>query len=376
MRKAVVLVLLGVAFVACSGGASGKDTDDSGRSDAADVTVEADIGPADEREDPRVGEVGHEVDVVDALTSCPQELWESSGRPCATQLSCQGEPVTCCGEPFVTLSCSCEPGKTFGCWIVDPVECFPGGCQPNHCSSDEDCPEGLTCGLLPDTCPDCVSACLLPLPSCTLEATDVAAGACPAPQPLFPGLDLATFQSFPPIEQADLADIHPGTAVTYWEERYCFQDHECTVLRSSGTKCGQATDPDACRAAFDALSADHGFAKDCQGSADDCYSYLAVNRGDETFVVADEGALASFLAPIDTLAEVAYVGYASAYSWGSPDAPSGVREVADGWEFLAERLHNPCNPVTIDGYLLHVGFDGQLTTLCQQLLKASCGACL
>ena len=375
MNRRGVLVLLGVACIACSGGASGAVADGSERSDAADVTVEADVGPVDAREDPRVEEVGLEADGVDALTACPQELWESSGRPCATQLSCEAEPVTCCGEQFVTLGCSCDAGQSFNCWIVDPVECLPGGCQPNHCHSDDDCPEGFTCGLVPGTCPDCVYACLVLQPACTLEATDVVTGSCPVLQALFPDLDWATFQPFPPIGDADLADIHPGTAVTYWEERYCFQEHDCTVLRSHGTKCGQATDPDACKLAFDALSADDGFAKDCQGSAD-CYSYLAVNRGDETFVVADEGGLASFLAPIDTLAEVACLGYAAAYSWGSPDAPSGIREVVDGWEFLAKKRHNPCNPVTVDGYLLHAGFDGQLTTLCRQLQEVSCGACL
>jgi hypothetical protein len=209
---------------------------------------------------------------------------------------------------------------------------------------------------------------------CTLEPSWHVRGSCPVPGPLFPGIDPGAFAPLPGYTDVDPLDVHPVAAVDYWEVRYCFAGFACVPTLSFGTRCGGAHLPAACLAAVAALDSSHGFAHGCEPLA--CYAYLVGTRGDQAFLVADARELVDFLAPFDSIAEAALMLYASGFLWWSDSVAAGsIRAVADGWEVLAVRPGQPCDPITWDRYLLHLSRSGQVTPLCRQLYRADCQVC-
>jgi len=251
---------------------------------------------------------------------------------------------------------------------AEPPDAEPPDVAPDTTEPDTTEPDTTE----PDTTePDVVE----PPPSCGKTIPDFNVNACPPEEALWPGIDLEDFDSIPELKDFDITALHPDPPVTYWELRFSGLGGDTDdVIWSAGDKCAAAADTDACKTAFDALDAAVGFAPGCMPGY--CFMYLAVNSGDDNYVVDNGKDLAEFLAPIDSAAEAALVVRGHGYTWGNDKSTGGVRAIAGGYELLVGGLASGCLPVASGRYLMRVYTDGTAEVLCDQLYSVLCGACI
>ena len=162
MRGGIQLVTLVIPVLflsSCSDSNSPGGNDTHPETTTTDVVADASVGLEILADAPTTDAM--QDDGPPVLTTCPDNLWESRNAPCDGTFSCSSDPITCCEKEYHTLTCACAENGLFACWAVDPAECF-GQCPPEACISQEDCPDGWTCGLLKPPGSDPVYVCLPP----------------------------------------------------------------------------------------------------------------------------------------------------------------------------------------------------------------------
>ena len=175
--------------------------------------------------------------------------------------------------------------------------------------------------------------------------------------------DLGPWTPLPPLTAIDPAGVNPADPVDYWELRSfdnsVWPEVWNEILAQDGTLCGGASDTDACRDAFDALTVWVGFDSGCLPLA--CWKQIAWTSGDATGVVGWEE-LPGFLGAPKAADEVALRLAGLQFGWDDL-RPAGYRATATGWLAFAWQGR----PVT-DGYarhvvLLEIDRDGEVTEL-------------
>ena len=112
----------------------------------------------------------------------------------------------------------------------------------------------------------------------------------------FMGRDPESFGTASPLDSFNLGGLNPTDPATYVELRFAgFGNGE--VSSSTGSKCSEADDLDVCTTEFDGLTADSGFGTGCLPGY--CYYYLAINRGNENFVIVNSEEMLPFFGSID-----------------------------------------------------------------------------
>ena len=293
---------------------------------------------------------------------------------------------------LVTDASSAACGQTLQVgttYLITATEVGPGVLEFNDCGYnvpfadlggdelgflDDHCPGGQgCCGGSPGDCLPWVGGDSASDFVCPPDAPFDSFGA----EPLWPEVDLGEFSPIPDLGALDFGAVQPGEPVTYWELRWTWGFGPGEVIGSGGlAPCASATDPDACAAGWEALGVvGGGFAPGCLPGY--CSYYVAVNAGDESWVITDAKSFAGFMAPIDTPEEAILVGLAKGYHWSTGDlSAGGVRESACGWELLLPELVQYCDPVASDRVLLQVTGEGLSKPLGAQAYDIMCGVCI
>ncbi len=198
------------------------------------------------------------------------------------------------------------------------------------------------------------------------------------PAPLWPEVDLDEFSPIPSAGNLDLDSVTPTPGTTYWELRmsYGFGGGD-TIATSSGAPCMDADDPAACNMAWNNLGnpSGLGFAPSCLPGY--CAYYVAVNAGDENYIITSDTGFVSFMAPIDTPEEAILTALAAGYNWSTGDLSGGGGRTSDcGYELLVTQLVGYCDPVSSDRILLRVSPSGLIDELGRQRYDAMCGVCI
>lgn len=215
------------------------------------------------------------------------------------------------------------------------------------------------------------------------DAGVVDASVCPEAEDLWEDVDIASFTALAELDALDIAeDVTLAEAADYWElRRSSVGSTEFTVVLSTGEKCATAEDTEACEMELDALSAEEGFGPTCVEEEQDCFQYIALNRGDTNEIITSSEDLVTFFGDIDTRTEAALVAYSHKYEWEvngeeEPEA-GGVRDVeGGGYELIVTELVQSCEPVVRERVLLSVGADGEITDTRRQVYSAACEECL
>lgn len=197
------------------------------------------------------------------------------------------------------------------------------------------------------------------------------ASTCPASDPLWEDVDLATFTDLLlPAGEPVTLEVLPSEPATYWElRRYADLATSPEILASAGEKCAGATDPNECRRRLNELypTAD-GFGQ--VDGLEGYRSHLIVNRGDSNTILSTREELVAFLGDIDTPAEAALIAHADEFS------VQNVRVAEDGYELLVYEYTEFCSPIVIQRVLLLVTPDGSTTERRRQNYHVDCLACI
>ena len=214
------------------------------------------------------------------------------------------------------------------------------------------------------------------------DAGAVDASVCPEAEDLWDDIDIESFTALAELAELDIAeDVTLADAADYWElRRSTVGATDFTALLSTGDKCATAADAEACEMEFDNLSSEEGFGPTCVEEEEDCFHYIAVNRGDTNEIIAAPDDLVTFLGTIDTPTEAAMVAFAHEYEWdidgGDEPATGGVRATDDGYELIVTELVQSCEPVVRERVLLTVSSEGEVSDTRRQVFSAACDECL
>lgn len=206
----------------------------------------------------------------------------------------------------------------------------------------------------------------------------------PAAEPFWPDLAVVKFET--PMCSAEtwlgVHGLNPTKPVDYvaLEVTYQYGDAVPNPIDSLGTDCDNASDQGACIYALEQAFGGIASKETCGGPPSPCQHFLVTTAGDDVQTYLPGKGYLDFLGAIDTPSEamlVAVQGTFGGYSIRCGDDPfGGVRAVSDGYEVLVEKLVNDCDPIQTNRVLLHVGTDGTVTELRQNVESVSPDACI
>lgn len=187
---------------------------------------------------------------------------------------------------------------------------------------------------------------------------------------LWDDVDLASYQALP--NPFDLAGMTPSRPAEYLELRRHMNLPEgrggILHQRTTGTLCGGATDGAACRAAYEAVETRGGFLEQCLPST--CVHSLISTHGNEVRAWNTREEAATFLAPIDTPVEAAFIARIHPYYWDETDrtANAAIRADGDGFLLLLPKLY--CDGGSrLTRHLVRVSRNGELALLRRQVVE-------
>lgn len=194
------------------------------------------------------------------------------------------------------------------------------------------------------------------------------------------------------MESIDFSLITPSVPVNYFELRESGQfgpqdtDNEVEdedenengyeVINSSGELCAGATDPSSCRQSFEDLRATDGFAWHAH-PLDRAY-YIAVNRGESSYVVQTVEEVVGFLGTIETREEAMLLARAHGFYWGDPnnnDTTGIIRTVNDGFEMVVMQTVSLCDPIQTDRVWIRITSEGRIEEIDREIADRMVGWC-
>ena len=175
-----------------------------------------------------------------------------------------------------------------------------------------------------------------------------------------------------------VSDLTPATAVDYLELRGPVQE----VVSSSGSRCANAPDLDACEQAFADLDAEYGFPEGMGMDYEPSYS-LVWTRAGEVGSVGSSAALMAFLGSLETTTDALFLVAAHGYDWrpAGPTALSGafgpvgeamLRSTTGGFEVISFRWV-AWEGLRRDVVKLELAVDGTLLIEDQAIHLLNCG---
>jgi hypothetical protein len=211
-------------------------------------------------------------------------------------------------------------------------------------------------------------------------------GGGPKAEPFWPDVPLSEFHAPACVPGTGWLAVHglnPATPVDYVALRLSFGVQggrdggtlEKYDLDANGTPCAGASDQATCLRQLDQAGSTLTVSEFCDGPPHPCQHYLAATNGDTVETYTPGQGYLDFLGAIDTAAEALLVvgdGTSGGYrvtadpvyvdDCATADLAS-VREVADGYEVVAEQMVASCSPIVDERVLVHVSRDGKLTEL-------------
>lgn len=147
-------------------------------------------------------------------------------------------------------------------------------------------------------------------------------------------------------------------------------------LQSVGTPCATATDPEACQSALDALESQGGFF--LGHCLPECIGYVLVTTsGDDVAALGPKEAVLAAMGTIDSPADAMLAVELAGYNIGCGELlRGGVKTVEGGFEVLATRYTEVCQPVVETRYRLAVSPAGEITELDSDIASRSEGECI
>lgn len=181
------------------------------------------------------------------------------------------------------------------------------------------------------------------------------------------------FEALPALADLDVSRVQPAEETELWELRESRWGEEHEVVLVGGTAGRDGVDPGVL-ADFDALVPSWGFGILCLPG--DCFYYVASLRGAALETWETAARLRSFLGPIDSREEAMLLAVAEGYHWRGGKETGAIRERTGGWDLVALRMVNSCDPVRTDQFLLRVTADGRVTVLDSQIWQSTDGVCI
>ena len=188
------------------------------------------------------------------------------------------------------------------------------------------------------------------------------------------GVDVSLFNSPLCNSAGSLAvdGLTPAVAVDYIELRELSDLSSPTmarVLSQTGTPCKTASNPTTCQSNLATLpnASAQGFRGAC---SDICWrNVLVTTRGDTVSVIDSPAALTTFLAPVDSEQDAAFVALTAGQDISCTDKNRGaVRAVAGGYEVVTYTDHT-CGGNGVTQYLLFVDAAGNIRETSRYTLK-------
>tara|TARA_R110002096_G_scaffold16898_5_gene57825 strand:- start:26229 stop:26912 length:684 start_codon:yes stop_codon:yes gene_type:complete len=187
-------------------------------------------------------------------------------------------------------------------------------------------------------------------------------------------IDLELFAQPVSFNDLELQGLLPASPAAYIELRkQGLSSSEFTIVTSSGEKCGDDADQQACEASFDAMPvASEGFYY--VEHPDDKFHYLAATQAGASSTVTSAAEMKQFLGTIDNRAEALLLAAAQGYNWNASELSEGaVRETANGFELIVTQT-NLC-PIVTTGFLISVSTGGETAILNQWIARPDEGFC-
>ncbi len=182
------------------------------------------------------------------------------------------------------------------------------------------------------------------------------------------------FAALPAFEELDYASVTPARDFDYWELRYSFEGQGYEVLGSGGSQKKVDLDPNVLED-FETAHSQVGFDIGCLPGF--CYKYVASVEGTSVELWSSPGRVSSFLAPLDTEADAVLLAKAHGYYWIGNDVETGaIRAAGDGFELIALKLVETCDPVRIDRFRLYVSRMGAVSVSDSEIWQTERGACI
>ena len=175
-----------------------------------------------------------------------------------------------------------------------------------------------------------------------------------------------------------VSDLTPATAVDYLELRGPLQQ----VVSSTGTRCANAPDFDACEQAFADLALEYGFPEGTGMDYEPAYS-LVWTRAGEVGSIGSSTALVAFLGSLETTTDALFLVAAHGYDWRplspfdltgalGPVGEAMLRSTADGFEVISFRWV-AWEGLRRDVVKLELAVDGTLSLEDQAIHLLNCG---
>lgn len=190
----------------------------------------------------------------------------------------------------------------------------------------------------------------------------------------FPTVNLDDFQTIPLLENLNFDQVRPAVAYDYWELRFAFGGEDTfSVIGNSGvTNLTQI--PNHIMQAFAGTRSTSGFDVECLPGY--CFKYIASIRGSQIDLWNTAEDLVAFLGLIDSSADAILLATADGYSWEGIIEGGAMRKIPDGYQFIAQRLVDDCDPVQTDRFLFNISATGSITILGSEIWTKLDGACI
>jgi hypothetical protein len=195
---------------------------------------------------------------------------------------------------------------------------------------------------------------------------------CVSPADSLASIDFSTMAS---SEQVDYFELRES-------ELYPFDvtdeitDDDYTVINGGGELCAGTTDPSSCKQSFKVLRATGGFAWHAHPL--DLVYYLAVNQGEDLYVVQTVEAVAEFLGTIESREEAMLLATAHGFYWGNPtdnDTKGIIKKVDNGFEMVVMQLVSLCDPIQTDRVWIRITYEGNIEEIDREIVDRMVGWC-
>ncbi len=174
--------------------------------------------------------------------------------------------------------------------------------------------------------------------------------------------------------------VEPAEAVDYLEDRFAedlgidtgTERWNINIQGTVGMRCGGATDPAACQAAFDALPLESDFPAGFEYPG---YASLAFTRGDEVGSVGSAEMLRAFLGAVDAPGDAALLATYGARHRIQCEASQQVGVVDDGY-VVYTRTGGGCGEGDdIEAHVVHVSESGVVEVVQTELIESGDPGC-
>lgn len=190
-------------------------------------------------------------------------------------------------------------------------------------------------------------------------------------------VSVADLKSFDEVSANDLYEyILPADQYDYFEIRYAWCGSiDFETKYSRGSKCIYFQDSALCVAEIDSLISDHGFHWECLPG---CCAYYVVAQLDQINLIYDSVEnLKTFLGAIDSKSDALFYAFSEGYYYKYDSKnTAAIKEVDNGYQIIALKMVNYCDPIQVDKFLLEITYEGEINILEQKIYDKTIGACI